>query len=376
MAKAVLNFRMLLYLALGIFVVIVLLGTIAPNNTAYPPYTTHSAKADGTKALFVLLSKEGFSVSRLLTSVPQNPGLMIVLEPDSNFTEQDWAQVLAWVGRGNTLLLASDNMQGVPKSLGYEMVPVSGGSGPQQVVSDNPLLKGVEELTLSGGVRLKKHNSLAFAYGDEHGIYLAESIYENGRIIFFTNPEIFTNKEINQKDNLILLLNIVRSYGRENIWFNESVHGFNWDMNTRQLFTWPLRLVLIQLALATLMLFYFWGKRFGRPRPLPAEMSRFSGDYVSSLAHIYRQGRARNLILESIYLGLKQDLVQYLGVPPNLSDGDLVKLCFGQRRIDASKLQDLLGRCTELLHNPGLSEKDLFSLARAVAIWQQKNLDL
>jgi len=377
MARGVLNFRLLLYLALGIFGVIVLLGVIAPHNPAYPPYTTHSAKPDGTKALFLLLGKEGFAVSRLLASVPQTPGLMIIMEPGSDFTDQDWARVLAWVGRGNALLLASDNVHGLPKSLGYEIVPVSGGlSGSQGPGPDNPLLKDVEELTLSGGVRLKKHASMAFAAGDERGIYLAESVYGNGRVICLTSPEIFTNKEINQKDNLILLLNIVRNYGRENIWFNEAAHGFNLDRNTRQLFTWPLRLGLIQLALGILMLFYFWGKRFGRPRPLPAKLSRFAGDYVSSLAHIYRQGRARHLILESIYRGLKQDVARYLGVPPNLSDGELVKICCGQRRIDAPKLQDLLERCTELLHNPGLSEKDLFATARAVAIWQTKNLDL
>jgi Domain of unknown function (DUF4350) len=373
MAKHAKTIRRLLYFGLGLLIMLVILSLYIPR-TAYPPYTTHSPKSDGTKAMFLLLNKEGFRASQLLAPVPQGQGLMIIVEPETSLGEQDWQQVLAWVDRGNTLFLASGSQNDLYKHFGYEIIKAPGGFGTQHVSSESPLLKDVRELTISGGTRLKEHQSMAFAYGDEQGIYLAESVQGQGRIVFLTMPDLLTNKEIDQKDNLILLLNIVRLYGQQGVLFNEFAHGYTWEKTARQVFTWPLRLVIIQFAIGVLLLYYFWGKRFGRPLPLPEDTSQVAGDYVSSLANIYRQGRARQLTLESIYQGFKHDLAKYLGVPKNLSNEALVKIFSGRPRIDTQKLADLLRRCAGLMGKPGISETDLFTMARDMETWREQNL--
>lgn len=362
-----------LYLGLFFLITLVILSVFV-SKSAYPPFTTYSPKADGTKAIFLLLGQEGFKVSRLFTAVPEGQGLMIVVEPEVSLLEQDWRQALDWVAQGNTLLLASASPNYLYQHFEYEYKRVPGIFTTQHVSSDNPLLKDVRELYLTGGERLKKHESMTFTCEDEKGIYLAQAAKGKGSIILLTAPDLLTNKEIDNNDNLILFLNIVRLYGQEGIWFNEFVHGYTWEKTAREVFAWPLRLAAIQLALGVLLLYYFWGKRFGRPIPLPGNTDQISGEYVSSLANIYRQGRARHLTLESIFQGFRKDLSQYLGISSNLSNGELVKAFSGRPRIDTKKLADLIGRCEELMGKTSLSETDLFTIARDMEIWRANNL--
>jgi hypothetical protein len=373
MAKNTKNTQVFLYLGLGFIIVLVLLNMFI-TKTTYLPYTTQSPQSDGTKAILLLLNKEGLKASTIFDATPQGQGLMILVKPTGHLQEGEWQQILTWVARGNTLLLTSDDSDDLYGKFKYELIKDCRTQGTQQVTSDNPLLKDVSGLVFTGATRLKKDQSMSFAYGDDQGIYLAETAKGKGRVIFLTLPDLFTNKEINKQDNLILFLNIVRQYGQEGVFFNEFVHGYTLEKNTREMFTWPLRLVVIQLALGVLLLFYFWGKRFGCPMPLTKNKDQVSGDYVSSMANIYRQSRQRQLILESIYQGFRQDLAQYLGVPKKLPNEELVKIFSGLPRIDTQKLKNLLGHCIELMDKSNFGETALFTIVRDMEIWEKANL--
>jgi hypothetical protein len=367
--------RMLLYSGSTLLALLLLLSILAPM-AAYPPYTTYSPNPDGAKALFLLLQQERSRVARLDTVVPDGRGLLIMVEPDG-LEEPDWTQALGWVARGNTLLLADDNPGDLYQRLGLQLV--QGGPGTVQaepVASANPLLKDVRELSLTGGARLKKTPSATFAYGDAQGAYLAEVAEGKGRIVLLTTPDIFTNSEVDRADNLILFLNVIRLYGQPGIWFNEYAHGYTLAQTTREAFTWPLGLVVIQLALGILLLYCYWGKRFGRPVPLPEYPDLVAGEYVASLAGIYRQGRARGLILDSIYQGFKHHLAQYLGAPRNLPPGELVTLLSRRPLIDTRKLAELLDHCEGLLGKPGFSEADLFAMVSQLESWRVNNLEV
>lgn len=371
MPKSVASSGIFIIMSSVIIIVLLILGQSTSENV-YIPYTTHNAGPNGTKAIMLLLEREGIFASELLSVAPEKEGLMILIEPSySGVQEQDWQQIMAWVKKGNTLLLASENTD-MYKKFGYELIRTDNVSD-ERISSNSPIFADVGQLTVAGHARMKKHNSMAFAYGDDGGIYLAESVKGKGRVIFLTDPSIFTNKQIDQKDNLILFLNIVRLYGQKGIWFNEFSHGYTLTKASRDLFTWPLRLVVIQLAFGVLLLFYYWGKRFGRPIPLARKAGRISGDYVSSMANIYRQGQARKLILESIYEDFKRNAARSLGVSPKISNEEMARVFSGRPQIDTQKLRHLLGRCTELLKSPGFSENTLFTVARDLEEWQQNS---
>lgn len=364
--------RKLKYFGLACLAILVVISILIPS-TQFLPYTTDSPKPDGTKALYLLLNKAEFGVSKLLTTKPQQQGLMIMVEPNDHFRENDWKEVVEWVDRGNTLLLASDSPNGIYKHFNLELVEVSGAAKTGHINSNNRLLQDIRELSLPGKARLKQHQSMAFTYGDDQGIYFAELIRGEGRIIFLTLPELFTNKEINQKDNLILLLNIIRTYGQEGIWINEAVHGYSWEKASREVFAWPLGLVVLQLAVAVVMLYWLWGRRFGRPIPLPESTGQTLGDYVSSLANIYRQGRAQRLVLESIYQGFKSDLAQSLGINEGKSNSELLTIVSRRPQVDIQTLKNLLEHCEDLMQKRGFSEDVLVTVARDMEIWLNNN---
>ena len=366
------NNRMYVIPGLALLILLIVLNLFLPRASYHPPFTTYSPNPDGSKAIFLLLNKEGVEASRHFAAVPEGQGLMVMVEPI--ISEQDWQEVFAWVAGGSTLLLSSDKPGFPHQHLNYKIVSGPEWSKSHHVSSNHIILADVGELSLTGGTRLEKHEAMAFAYGDEKGIFLAQAEWGEGQVIFLTMPELITNAVIDKFDNVFLFLNIVRLYGQEGVYFNEFVLGYTLPEPATDVFNWPLFLVVIQLALGALLLFYYWGKRFGRPVPLPAGPYRITGEYVSSIANIYRQGRARHIILENITDAFRHDLSRYLGAGKNLTNEELVNNFSQRPHIDVRVLNDLLVRCELLFKKTVISEPELFAIARDLGMWQENNL--
>jgi len=364
--------KLFLYLGLGLLALPVLLSIWVPQ-TAYPRFTSYSPRADGVKAFYLLLERLNFLVEHLTEPAPKGRGMMIMVEPEG-LAEAEASQVLGWVNKGNTLLLLSGEPNPLVKQLNLNLSKKTGTTGEVEIKSDHRYLRDVRKLTLISGQRLQAHPRMAFSYGDETGEFLAVVKQGEGEVIILTEPGLITNGQIQKEDNLVLFLNLVRSHQKAVIWFNELVHGYTWAASAREVLTWPIRLVMVQLALGILLLFHYWGKRFGRPLPLPREKDQITGDYVSSMANIYRQGRARQITLENLYLGFRRDLTRYLGVPANLENEALVKIFTQRPGIDAEGLSSLLRRCEADLVRHSLSEMELFTLAQELEIWRRENL--
>jgi hypothetical protein len=356
------------------FILLVVLAFVF-RTESFPPYSSYSPRPSGTKALWLLLEEEGIGFSRFQTVVPEGPGLMILMDQNDSLPYEEWDEVYDWVAAGNTLFLASQYSNYIfDEHFDFELADDWFESGIHQVSSDHALLNGVGEITQTWGTRLQVHEEMSFAYGDDSGIFLVVAPMGEGKVVILTQPDLFTNRLIGQADNLILFLNILRLYGQEGIWFNEYVHGYAWGETTTDVLIWPLRLVILQLLLGALLLFIYWGKRFGRPVPLFSEVNEISGEYVSSLANIYRQGRARHLILDSISQSFKSELARYLGVRANSTNKELVSFFSERHWIDTKSLSDLLSRSEALMARQGISEAELVALVREFDLWQADNL--
>jgi hypothetical protein len=342
------------------------------RTETYPAYSSHSPRPGGVKALVLLLENEGVPVARLQAAVPDKPGLLFILHGDDQMTGEDWESLLEWTGQGNTLFWAGRYSPYLFDYFGFEDAYTYQETAIRPVSSPHPLFNGVENLTLSWG-RMQEHLRMDFAYGDEDGIFLAEVAEGSGRVVLLTQPDLLTNRLIAQGDNLIFFLNVIRLYGREGIWFREPGLAYGGKDAADRVFTGPLRLVMLQLALGTLLLFVFWGKRFGRPVPLPQNMREVSGEYVRSLANIYRQGRARRLILESLEDQFRSELGRYLGGPVKMPDTKLLEHFRQRPWVDTEGLERLLERCRSASGRE-LGENELFTLARELELWQRSNL--
>lgn len=378
--------KLFLYIGLGLLALIVLLGILVPK-TVFPSYTAHSPKADGAKAFFLLLREAGFKVDYLTEAAPakRTKDLMFMTEPEE-LTKQDSRDILKWVAKGNTLLLLCDEPNPITKSLKLKWSEKDIPSDIVKVNSEDQLLKEVKRLELNAGKRLtnpakssqadtsQPARADSFYYGDKYGSFLARINRGQGIVIVVTDPGIITNGAIDRADNLIVLLNVVRNSNPSKIWFNELVHGYTWQTTARDVFGWPVRMVVIQLALGVLALFVYWGKRFGRPLPMPGDAGEIGGDYVSSLANIYHQGKARRLTLESLYHGFRRELTQYLGVSLRLSNNELVRIISGRPGKDHQTLEKLLSNCEKFLSVQSPTEVELFSIAKDLELWRLHNL--
>ena len=360
-------------LLIGLLVLFVVL-TIFQTTNPYRPYSSYSPMADGTKAISLLLNETGLTSHQLLDVVPDASGLMIVIEPEETVLEQDWEEIVDWVQLGNTLFLAGQQPFDLYQQLGFESELFFHEPKAHHVSSGHALLSEVESLILTTGARLQQHDAMNFAYGDDQGIFLAEIAMGQGQIITLTQPNLLTNRYIGSGDNVVLFLNIVRTYGEENVWFNEFAHGFTWTEDVRDVLIWPLRFVLIQLALGLLLLYYYWGKRFGRPIPLQEDVAQDTNEYINSLANIYRQGRAKHLTFENIQHTFITDLTKYLGVRSSISTDELIRIFSERPWIDAKELQELLKQCELLRTKPIIQEAELFTLVRDLDRWQEKYL--
>jgi hypothetical protein len=126
----------------------------------------------------------------------------------------------------------------------------------------------------------------------------------------------------------------------------------------------PLQLVLIQIAVAFLVLAAALAVRFGSPIPLGQGISRTSTEYVTSLAMLYRRAQASTAALETLYRQFLRDLALRLALAPDVSLERLAEVAARRGGIDRSALRRLLATCEQRLDDGKVTEPELLDLAR------------
>lgn len=98
------------------------------------------------------------------------------------------------------------------------------------------------------------------------------------------------------------LLEEIGRYPYKKLIFNES-HLFApiYEKSLWDFIPMEIKYLLYQLIIILAAVFYFGGKRFGRPIPLYEEVERTENEYLYSAASLYRQARCWDIMLESYY---------------------------------------------------------------------------
>jgi len=198
-----------------------------------------------------------------------------------------------------------------------------------------------------------------------------------GRVIAVSDAYPVTNKGIQEGDNVIFVANIFRVLQPSRVIFDESGGAAAGDAAggaARPVVSKTVAAAGLQAAAALLLLYIFWGRRFGRPVPLLRTDTGPSAQYVNTMANIYRQGRAREIALESIYTGFWQSLTRTLGVPGSIEKEEIIYLCRQRREMDSDGLERILGSVGKLRQRGGLSEAELFALVHDMENWRRENL--
>lgn len=363
-------------LFVGIYIVLTLvIKTFMPNISNY---STYNAGPFGTKALYLLTGELGYNAKRLeggLRKGTDSQGELLVIFDHVTLNKQNYLgkELADWVRQGGNLLLLTNRESDVTSSLGITMNKdfFRGTAN----IRDSVFTRGVRSLNFDAGryVSVKNHESEVIAGGANGTVALAFS-FGQGRVMVVSDPGLVTNSRIQKGDQVILFLNFLRVIGPKTVWFDETGGlAFSQGQEDLQL---SKRVIIagVQLALAVLLLFVYWGRRFGRPVPLPAEEQGVTAEYVNTMANIFRQAKAREIALENIYTALWQRLTKAVGVPGNMKPAELFNLCRQRPDLDTEGLQRIIAAVEKDLQHRSVTEAELFALVHEMEIWRRENL--
>jgi hypothetical protein len=190
--------------------------------------------------------------------------------------------------------------------------------------------------------------------------------YEQGQghIYWSADDEWLTNARIAADSNLDLALHLLAPGDGKETAFSEFHHGYEAADAWWQMLRGSLQWFGIVLALATAVLFWTYGARFGAPVPLPEQPSRSAVEYVYSMSQLYRQAGARPVVLKALYRTLTRDLGRLLGGLHGLSHAEIAARTAERTGIPAGRVQGALDR-TGPDAGP-ITEKELILLTQEV----------
>lgn len=287
----------------------------------------------------------------------------LVIWNTEDFDDVEWGRLENWVRAGNTAIIGSDRSTVQGGSV-MHMTPGDGGSA-----AAHPVTAGVGSVSLGGGAFSKPRDGALthLTRADGSPVLISWSV-GRGRIFWSADDLWLTNGLVGEQDNLSLALGLLAPASGKQVAFDEYHHGYQAADRWWQLLRGNLQWFVIVLGLATLVMFWAYGTRFGAPVPTPAGPSRASVEYVFSMSQLYRRARARSVVQENLRRTLTRDLGRLLGGAQGLTDQELARRAAERTGLAAERILEALQRTDPSYR---VSDKDLMKLAQEVEAIQR-----
>jgi len=374
------------WLAIGLFLSLVLVTIVAAiaqtkEQETAPPLASFSSAPNGARALWQWLDTLGYSVSDELATTfrpPQDAGVILLLEPTTGVSAKEWETIDAWVEEGGTLVMAGEQRGTLfaVRHYDFEMTYLTTDKAPA-LTAQTPLLASPP---LTGTVNARTRAYLTTDRDDfvTHLAVKAGPVTVSfglgaGRVILSAAPFPFSNAGLKEEGNPALALNVIASSGQAGvIWFDEWHHGLrpnqatvagpgDWLRHT------PAGRSLLYTAVVIFFALVLQGRRFGRPVPLPKDISRRTPlEHITAIANLSRRAGHRQAVLRYHHQQIKRSLGKRYRLNPTLPDGEYVaRLAELNPKLDADALGKLLAR----MRRGKTNESEMIQLAAEVAAW-------
>jgi hypothetical protein len=323
-----------------------------------PVALTHPIQAAHVRGLLIL---NGTAPEGLLESDPLTPA--------------DAQALLRWVGRGNTLLLASAVNTRIHQALD---VVVTHEPGPKDTfaqaepASTGRYLHGVRHLSL--GSRATLHSGPGavplWRLGDRPAALLIRR--GQGRVLVVADPGLLTRRGLitdegePREDNAVFLANVAAlSAPERKVYFDEYHHGIRsgggfWGYLAYH----GERKSLIPLVLALVVAGWAWAVRLGPAVPTPRPRQADAVEYASALGRLYQRSGARRLLARTLLRGFLDALRHHLHLRPQALPAVILAGWRQQHPATADRLQPLLRGVAEL-RKPDVTDRQLLAWTRA-----------
>jgi hypothetical protein len=337
-------------------------------------HSSHSPQSRGVLALKSWLDAAGYHTRQIENEafhVSADTGGLIILTPEIPFSDEHVAEIVNWVERGNTLIVAEKFTLGSDKLLQRLKVKLNQSTRYQlntpleQPVSGAP--RG-ERITVdtSTSLTLTRDDYVTYLSTDNKPL-LVSFPQGKGRVWFSSAPDLFNNENLLDDPNAALVLAMLSSVPRGgSIAFDEyhlgltGADGESARGTPNYLTTTPWGWAILSAFLIGFAYLLINGKRFGRVVPLPQDILRRSpAEYVTSMANLYRRAGKRKLIAQHYHRQLKRALGKPYQINVNLPDEEFVDELARYR--DSFDRDALLKILRALKKNP--DERSLVKLA-------------
>ena len=346
-----------------IAVLLVLFIILAPQERAdrTAAYSSYGTGAGGVRALYEVLGRLGFNMSRNerpLKSAPGTAGTYVLLKPAQPLTAAEQNNLLKAVRNGLTLIFTPDD-DAFTDSLGFELLPPTGGFptlSRTRVAGGNPRdtdLSGPQaalraafpiSITVSPTPRSSGQAFMWLVPNDDSRAARLDSVHQStlvsghrvgrGYAIAVAPPAIVMNQVIREPRAAIAIVRAIQFANGNNgasatgphsndVVFDEYHHGFgvHADMPAavmNALTNTALGRTTLELVAAALVLLLALAVRPIAPISIPVVSRRSPLEHVGALAHAYAQVNARALGTARLVRGLRRR--HPLGLPRSLPD--------------------------------------------------------
>jgi hypothetical protein len=305
---------------------------IPSEKTEYPDYIAESPSPTGVKAFYTYVKS-----LEIPTQVWERPveqlsyqtegQLMLLIEPDNMFNEEEQKKWKDWMQQGNHIWLVSKFPEGF-FDIKTDLHSVT--------LREDHLQKiGKYKALVDTNLRLHHTSNDEIIYEDEAGVIAMERSYGRGGLTVLITPEWFQNGQILKQHHLELLMPLLNRTKPELIWFNDYIHGYESQWAIIEAYPQWLLLILAQILLVILLWLWAKGKRFG-PIITPREWTvRFGDERIKAQAVWYQKGEfyEETLLHQIEYVRLA--IQEKWGLSTNLAIDEFVEL--SKRRLSSQK---------------------------------------
>jgi len=380
----------------------------------YPRAGFNDAKPTGGKGLRLVLEQLGYQVKRhtaRIATMPADARAWILLDPKTGFSRKESWLMLQWLKEGGTLVWAlppqsawgskSEN-PGITELGGRLKVAGEGGvhfsdtdlpsSTPLTFGAASDLRSGVRKASGSGGV-LKVDRPYLELAGNKVGVEIGVIPFGKGRIIVLPDALLCTNYGLSKVDNAVLVTNFIRVHAptggspvggspaasspaassptgdmQSGVYFDERQHGDLGGAAEKQEPTLlyyithgPAGLALLQLLVAGLLMWGYYGRRLGAPVPIPdQEPVTRAGQFALAMGLLFRKANRPRAAAEILGEEFRRALARRLGMSPHDPDAALASAAERATGLPARTVDRLLLKS----RNPANSEAEVLTDAQ------------
>ncbi len=343
-------------LAVCVFLFIGLgLALARPGLPDYPPYLSFSPDRDGTKAMRLLLEREGgASVKewRLAPErLPEGEGqLYVAIEPYGATMESSDA-LKAWASQGNDVIVFGTMPYPIEDwEIEYAEEPEEGAGVVTAALPDGGV--GTYEATVEIDARLTAIDSdreSEIVQRDAAGALAVRQAVGDGSVTVAVTGDWWMNDQVleGERFELLWLLLGGDALAGRTVFIDEYHHGYATSPGLARVYPPWLIAGLAQAALGLVAWLWWRGKRFGPAYTPRAFLVRRGDETLLAVAGWYRRGRLTFEALDAAVERLRLALQTRGGAPPSAGAGQLasaVERALEGRRPAPAGLRDVLQR--------------------------------